>query len=177
MWSSHLCGSPSTPGLHTLIQKCKFMTMWIQTISYNLLEYLQELCLGRLDPNRRYHFFSILMIYVGQAELIAYQRMKGAPPTCGFRQGMPKIAKWALPVPKVIISAAYNIQTIQLWACGARGKGVFSSSAQRRTKLLQNVKHIPMIWFFICTSLITIKESWSANTFVFLSWWFFSEEI
>lgn len=59
MRSSHLCGSPSTPGLHTLIQLCKFMTIWNQTISYNL-EYLQELCLDRLDPNRRCHFFPVL---------------------------------------------------------------------------------------------------------------------
>lgn len=125
LWSSHLCGSPSTPGFHTFIQLCRFMTIWNQTISYTLLEYLQELCLGRLNRNRRCHLFSTVMIsYVGQVELIACQRMKNAPPTCGFRQATQKIAEWILRVPKVTFSATYKIQAIQLQACGARGKGV-----------------------------------------------------
>lgn len=119
LWSSHLCGSPSTPGFHTLLQLCKFMTIWNQTISYNLLEYLQELCLGRLDLNRRCHFFSALMVsYVGQVELIACQWMKSVPPTWGFRQAMQKIAKWVLPVPSDILSY------LQDPGKSVRGKGV-----------------------------------------------------
>lgn len=65
-----------------------------------------------------------MISYVGQVELIARQRMKSAPPTCGFRQAMQKIAKWVLPVPKAIFSAAFKIQAIQLWTRGARGKGI-----------------------------------------------------
>lgn len=64
LWSSHLCGSPSAPGFHTLLQLCKSMTIWNQTISYTLLEYLQELCLGRLDLNRRCHFFFLLLWFL-----------------------------------------------------------------------------------------------------------------
>lgn len=170
LWSSHLCGSPSTPVYgNTLIQLCRFMSIWNQTISYTLLEYLQGLCLGRLDPNRRCHLFcTVLISYVGQVELIACQRTKSAPPTCGFRQATHKNCRVGFTCTQSDILSC--LQDPVSSASGMWCKRKSSSLVPKAEQNWWNVILILMIWFFVCTSLITIKELWwPANTYICVS--------